>query len=124
MNRAIGPWILAVVVALGAPVLMAWQGVSVEWGAHPWWAMKTAIIGAGAGLGLGLVLYLLPKASGSFIALAFAFVAYATARYGGTEFAASYAEDAFAGRLWYLGWIAVAMGGSAFLLVFLAPRQI
>ena len=76
-------------------------------GAHPWWSQKTLLIGAPIGLILatlaGLKLRPLPLTITFAIATALAF---ATTKYGQTQFAASYAEDALAGQLWYFGWIA------------------
>ncbi len=76
-------------------------------GAHPWWSQNTLLIGAPLGLILatlsGLKLRPLPLTLTFAITTALAF---ATAKYGQTQFAASYAEDALAGKLWYFGWIA------------------
>lgn len=79
-------------------------------GAHPWWSQKTLLIGAPLGLILatllGLKLRPLPLTITFAVATALTF---ATAKYGQTQFAASYAEDALAGKLWYFGWIATAV---------------
>ena len=76
-------------------------------GAHPWWSQKTLLIGAPIGLILaalaGLKLRPLPLTFTFAIATALAF---AIAKYGQTQFAASYAENQLAGKLWYFGWIA------------------
>ncbi len=76
-------------------------------GAHPWWSQKVVLIGGGAGLAVAFVLNFLPIKAVIRVALfaGLAVFAYALATYGKTQFAASYAEDAFAGALWYFGWI-------------------
>jgi hypothetical protein len=64
------------------------------------------------GLGLGLLLAAilwglrLPKPWRLISLTVVALAAYATANIGKTRFAASYAEDALAGQMWYFGWIA------------------
>ncbi len=79
-------------------------------GAHPWWSQKTLLIGTPIGLILatlaGLRLRPVPLTVSLAITTALAF---ATAKYGQTQFAASYAEDALAGKLWYFGWIATGV---------------
>jgi len=39
-------------------------------------------------------------------------IAFGVAKYGQTQFAASFAEDAFAGQLWFFGWHATAAAAS------------
>lgn len=82
-------------------------------GAHPWWSVKTLLIGAPIGLVLGYFLRLRIAPIG-FSALLL--LSYFTAKTGQTRFAASYAEDAFAGQLWYFGWIAIAVMAAALLV--------
>ncbi len=41
--------------------------------------------------------------------------ALAAATWGKAEFAASFAEDALAGRFWFFGWIGTAAGATALL---------
>ncbi|MBO9478221.1 hypothetical protein J7382_11805 [Shimia sp. R11_0] len=76
-------------------------------GAHPWWSQKTLLIGAPIGLLLatlaGFKLRPMPLTIATMLG---AILAFATAKYGQTQFAASYAEDQLAGQLWYLGWVA------------------
>ncbi len=83
-------------------------------GAHPWWSQKTFLIGTPIGLILatlaGLKIRPLPLTLTFAITTALAF---ATAKYGQTQFAASYAEDALAGKLWYFGWIATGVFSAA-----------
>lgn len=83
-------------------------------GAHPWWSQKTILIGTPIGLILatlaGLKLRPLPLTVTFAIATA---LSVAIATYGKTQFAASYAEDQFAGQLWYFGWIATGVALAA-----------
>lgn len=87
----------------------AGNGLPQTLGAHPWWATRVIWIGLPIGLvlaGLAGVAY-----SGRFARVAaFALLtlaAIATTYIGKTRFAASYAEDAVAGQMWYFGWIAI-----------------
>ncbi|CUH54410.1 hypothetical protein [Shimia marina] len=85
-------------------------------GAHPWWSQKTLLIGALIGLFLatlaGLKLRPMPLTVATMLGTILAF---ATAKYGQTQFAASYAEDQLAGQLWYLGWMATGALTAAWL---------
>lgn len=93
--------------ALMVAILIALD-VASPLGAHPWWSQSTLVIGAPIGLILAsfLVRVSTPvKRLGLSVLLAA--ITFAIAKYGQTQFAASYAEDAVAGRLWYFGWIAV-----------------
>ncbi len=96
----------ALIAALLMSALIALD-IARPLGAHPWWSQKTLLIGAPIGLILATLLCLklrpLPLTITFAIATALTF---ATAKYGQTQFAASYAEDALAGKLWYFGWIA------------------
>ena len=114
----------AFIAAIALPLLLAQSGLFVRLGAHPWWAVQVALIGAP----IGAVLALLPWLNGRrfLIGLGVLVVAGAVAAYGKTQFAASFAEDAFAGRLWYFGWIGVALGDAmivAALVLFVFPQS-
>lgn len=75
-------------------------------GAHPQWATTVIWIGAPVGIGLGFATSRTPALPRAVLAAALTLAAFATARYGRAEFGASFAEDMFAGQLWYFGWIA------------------
>lgn len=96
----------ALIAALVMAALIALD-IARPLGTHPWWSQKTLLIGTPIGLILATLARLklrpLPLAVTLAIATALAF---ATAKYGQTQFAASYAEDQLAGKLWYFGWIA------------------
>jgi len=116
--QLLGVFAMAVLV----PVGMAYFGVSRSFGAHPWWDMKTALIGAPIGGIIGLILMrfaLTLRLGVSLLGLA---GAVAAAWYGKTQFAASFAENALAGKLWYFGWIGIAVGVSAVVMALLARR--
>lgn len=71
---------------------------------HMVWCRRGAIISA-------LSFAIFPKSSRStglqaLVFLAVGMISYGIAMFGKREFVGSYAEDAFAGRLWYLGFIA------------------
>ncbi len=111
------------ILALAVPVLLGWLGPFQSLGAHPWWALTVALIGAPIGLVFGVLLARLALVPSVVLALVALALAYGVAYYGKTQFAASYAEDAFAGKLWYFGWIGTAAGMSALILAALIPRR-
>lgn len=110
-------------LALIVPVALAWIGVSRSLGAHPFWDIKTAVIGAPVGCVLGLALMRLGPAARLTAGLAMLGLAATIARYGKTQFAASYAEDALAGKLWYFGWIGIAAGLALTIFALIAPAR-
>lgn len=97
---------IAVAVTLGL-ALIAWiLDLPRELGAHPWWSQKVVMSGALIGLAGGLAAnwVLNGRRITAFLLLIGTLIGFAIAKYGQTEFAASYAEDALAGQLWYFGW--------------------
>lgn len=101
---------LALPVSAALPYGAALLGLTREMGAHPFWAISVVAIGAPVGIALAFGLRALraPRLVSvvSFVLLAVA--AFAISHLGKTAFAASYAENALAGRAWYFGWIAAA----------------
>ncbi len=106
------------------PLALSLAAMAVIWladltrilGAHPWWSGKVVLIGAPVGLGLAFALgyVLAPRwRAALFVAATVAAVRVATT--GKAGFAASYAEDRFAGQMWYFGWIATAAALAGFL---------
>ena len=76
-------------------------------GAHPWWSQRTLLLGAPLGLIVAMLAGIKLRPQPLIITFAIATaLAFATATFGHTRFAASYAEDQVAGQLWYFGWIA------------------
>lgn len=97
--------------------------VPKQLGAHPWWSTQVILIGVGAALGVALVAIWADMARILWAASCLIFLAaVAVTRYGKTQFAASFAEDAAAGRMWYFGWIAICF--SLFLVICLANRAL
>lgn len=97
----------AAAVAIGGHVGLT------EWlGAHPQWSLKVAYLGIAVGLAMAVG----AAAAGwrpRMLALAGAVLVVAAGLatgLGKARFAASFAEDALAGRMWFLGWIGVAAG--------------
>lgn len=90
-------------------------------GAHPWWSQQTLLIGTP----LGVIIATAAGLTGRHMIFVGLFIfatiaAYATATFGKTNFAASYAEDVLAGKLWYFGWIGF---GAALAALFTAVAQ-
>lgn len=116
--------ILIAAAVAGALVAASLAGLPQRFGAHPWWARQTGIIG---GVG-GAVLWLALRRAGvspaaQLTVAALALLASAAAAYFGKQvFAASYAENALAGRFWYFGWFTLA--GSVALLLATAASSV
>lgn len=117
MGRAVKSRIGAVVGALVVVVGFALIGGSQALGAHPWWAVNVGYIGGAAGTVVWLVLGMigLGQRRTAFAAAVVLVAAGIGTWIGKTNFAASYAEDALAGRFWYYGWI-VALAAATVLI--------
>lgn len=106
---------IAAVVTLGLALITWTVDLPKALGVHPWWSQQVLTTGALIGLALGVAVNRAFK--GRAIALLSLLVGtamgFAMAKYGQTQFAASYAEDAFAGQLWYFGWHATCALGFA-----------
>lgn len=86
-------------------------------GAHPWWSGKAVLIGAPIGFGLAYLATFLLSAR---LRIGLFFIATAVALWaaysGKMTFVASFGDDAFAGRIWFFGWIATMVGLAGFVL--------
>jgi hypothetical protein len=92
-----------------------------DFGAHPWWGQKAILIGAPIGLALtALAIWLMGSGRSTFVFIVFFAVSFGIAYYGKTAFAASFAEDQLAGKLWYFGWIATCSFAVSFLFSLLS----
>lgn len=118
--------ILVNAILAGAMVIaLAYLGVPRMLGAHPFWAVKVAYIGIGFGVVIAASFWVWQGSWWAKLAV-FAGLLLASAAltgFGKMRFAASYAEDFLAGRLWYFGWIAVVGFGFALLMQLLALRR-
>lgn len=118
---SITPYLLAAL----AVIVGANYGLPITFGAHPFWAVSVAWIG----VPLGLILAFVARSRGlgwMSRVLTFALglcIAYVIATFGKAGFAASYAESALAGRLWYFGWIASMAFASALVAAALSPGR-
>ena len=101
--------VLSAALSILVTIALAWFGFSATLGAHPFWDVKTALIGAPIGAVVGVLVSMkLPKTASVAMFAILTLAAYAAAQWGKTTFAASYAEDAFAGKVWFFGWIATS----------------
>jgi len=102
--RVFRPAFLVILFAAAAQ----FAGLPERLGAHPWWADKVIWVGVPFGFGLAATAWVLRLPRGlrnlGFGGLTAA--AFVIAQTGKVRFAASYAEDALAGQMWYFGWIA------------------
>ncbi|SHJ14319.1 hypothetical protein SAMN05444000_105148 [Shimia gijangensis] len=119
-------FILTLIVTILLMAALIALDIAKPLGAHPWWSQKTLMIGAPIGLILGAlsarVIAPLPR---TVLFALFTLAAFGITKYGQTQFAASYAEDTLAGKLWYFGWIGIAVMAAAmcFSLVQLTLRK-
>ena len=95
-----------------AVIVAAHLGISERLGAHPVWAVTTGYAGAVAGAVAGLVLSRVRVGPVLVVGALAAGLGLWAAKVGAARFAASYAEDALAGRVWFFGWIGAAAGGA------------
>ncbi len=109
MRHHMPPLIPAVFPAAIAAAVMAVLiifDIANPMGAHPWWSQKSLLIGAPFGLTLATLASYAIRSTPRILFWALAtLAAYAAAKSGGIQFAASYGEDATAGKLWFFGWI-------------------
>ena len=108
---------VSAVVAAVLVIVFGLSGGTAAFGAHPWWAQNVAYIGAGIGFALALFAAMIGlDKRGNLVIGGLALIATGyTAWLGKSRFAASFTEDAFAGQLWFYGWIG-AMSALCFLL--------
>lgn len=104
-------------ITLAVAVAAYFSGATQTLGAHPFWASNTIILGTPIGLALGYVSTRLRLGLAIAALTGLTIVTYLIARTGKTRFAASYAEDAFAGQMWFFGWHAVVVFAVATLFV-------
>lgn len=99
------------VIAAAIILVMEWSGVWVGLVAHPFWSAKAVYIGIAGGVVLSLVISLIAAKRGISQWLVVANVVVlmglvgAITWYGKAEFVASYAENSFAGRVWFIGFM-------------------
>lgn len=114
----------ALIAAIVVMVLTL-SGIPNFFGAHPFWGMKIAYFGVIAGIIVYSFAWVWQGGWGAkailFVALLFLSIGVTT--FGKIRFAASYAEDAMAGRMWYFGWIAIAAMVFVVLLHLLSTRR-
>ncbi|NNE88201.1 MAG: hypothetical protein HKN27_09005 [Silicimonas sp.] len=118
---------LAAYVLAGAIVVIASHyGIPKSLGAHPFWAITTAWIGAPIGLVLAFTVRAMKWrwATRLLVFIALLAIAGTAAHQGRLIFAASFAENTLAGQFWYLGWIASAAFAAALIASILTPGQI
>lgn len=97
-----------VLLPLLAALLAQVSGLTQTLGAHPFWSGKVIWIGLVLGLGLAGLLRLigLSRMPATVLAALLAASAFLLAQAGKSGFAASYGENALAGRFWFFNWIA------------------
>jgi len=113
---------IALIAALLVTDALGYFGLFGWLGAHPFWDIKIAVIGSNIGILFGLAMWWAGR-SGLLAGLILLGIAGGAATFGKARFVASYAEDAFAGKLWYFGWIGVAAGLSLLIFSVIASKR-
>lgn len=110
------------VIAAALVVAAAALGLTKALGAHPFWSLRIALIGAPLGLALWAAARALrwPTGRQIIVIAALLSVTVAAAILGKRLFAASFAEDRLAGLFWYFGWIGTAAVTTALIAALLA----
>jgi hypothetical protein len=98
---------IAILSAVVMAVIAYMFDVPTSAGAHPIWADQVLLSGVVAGTLLAVVTIRLPGKWRMFGFSILAIGSYLVAEAGKARFAASYAEDAVGGQMWYFGWHAV-----------------
>ena len=109
--------IIRIIVVAGIFLAFEKLGIANTLGAHPFWAPKVTYIGIALGIAITILTLIVSNRIGrnsmwvpaGFFVITIV-VAAVTLLYGKAEFAASYAENAFAGRVWYIGFMALIAG--------------
>lgn len=109
----------AAFVIYGCVIFVATLGMLNWLGAHHFWDLTVALLGGPVAVPLLLIAMWRPLAGLSAGLLA-AGLGLGAAAWGKLAFAASYAENTFAGQCWFLGWIAGLGGVIAVLAVLLS----
>ena len=106
---------LPLALSLALVLLAQTLNLPLRFGAHPWWSDQVLWIGLLPGLLVGALLGRahLGRAVRAATAAGLAAAAFAAASAGKARFAASYAEDALAGQIWYFGWIGICLFATA-----------
>jgi len=106
---------LRLILAAGVLLAIDYSGFWVWLISHPWWSLSSTLHGIAAGVVLSLAaIWARRKFSLGFVlvlavsVIAFA-LAYVVTAWGKNGFAVSYAEDVFAGRVWFFGFKAMNM---------------
>ncbi len=102
-------FLIAAGAAAAIVLAAAHLGLTERLGAHPWWAVQIAWIGVPIGVVLAWFAAKRPSWTPSIASLVLAVGAFGLASLGKARFAVSYAEDVFAGQMWYWGWIGTAL---------------
>ncbi len=121
MNTEIATALIIASILMAASAL----GLTEALGAHPLWAVKTGAIGSSVGLLIYAGLRWAGMRAGSIAilgGLALILAGFA-AMQGKSLFAASFAENALAGRFWYFGWFTL-MAALCMTLCALAARAL
>lgn len=125
MQRPLLPDILIGVTVAALLLVASFAGLPRELGAHPFWALQTGAIGGtvGAALWFGLDRAGVSAPKQVLFATVALLASGAAAYFGKQVFAASFAENALAGRFWYFGWfgitgsVAVCLGAASRVLI-------
>jgi len=80
-------------------------GFWIQLGAHPFWSQSATLFGLVIGVVLIVLTWGRPSWGVVVLLVALTILAFQTSTIGKAEFAESFAENQFAGRIWYYGFI-------------------
>ena len=109
--------VIPAVVGLAAAAVAYFFALPLKFGAHPFWSDQVVYWGAPIGVVVGLAATRFSDRAAFIGLVVLALASYAIAVYGKARFAASYAEDAFGGQMWFFGWHAVVIFAIAAIVV-------
>jgi len=119
--------VITTVLLVGLFLALEKLGVVTAAGAHPFWATNVAYIGIVIGIICSICASILMNRVSGISAWVLLFliatsiaIGIITLFYGKAEFAASYAENALAGSVWYIGFMFLI--GSVFTTIFVFTR--
>lgn len=118
-------YLIALIAPAFAAVLAYTLNMPQTFGAHPWWSQPVILIGFPIGIGIaaGLAWIGIGRLVRILLSAGLAGIGFAVATVGKARFAASYAEDAFAGQMWYFGWIATCALAAALIASAFWPQR-
>lgn len=104
---------ISTLIAWGVLIVVYLTGLHIQLGAHPIWSDQVLLTGAIAGPILAFACMKVPLGLRMALFCFLTLIAAGVAYWGKQQFVASFADDAFAGQMWYFGWHGICAFGVA-----------